>query len=147
VTTTTSSTFKLAYTVETSIRATPAAIWARLTDAAGFPAWNSTVTRIGGEIALGQRLAIEVPIAPGRTFTPSVTGWSPGERMVWTDGFYPMFRGMRTFTLTPDGDATRFTMSERFAGLMVPLSRGSLPDFAPVFDQYAADLKRVCEGG
>jgi hypothetical protein len=30
---------------------------------------------------------------------------------------------------------------------MLPLIRGSLPDFAPVFDQYAADLKRVCEGG
>jgi hypothetical protein len=29
---------------------------------------------------------------------------------------------------------------------MLPMIKGSLPDFAPIFDRYAADLKRACEG-
>ena len=100
-----------------------------------------------GEIALGKKLAIQVPVAPGRSFGPSVTLFEPQQRMVWSDGFYPMFRGTRTFTLTAAGESTEFTMEELFEGLMLPMIKGSLPDFVPVFDQYAADLKRVCEGG
>jgi uncharacterized protein YndB with AHSA1/START domain len=140
------STFRLRYAVDVEIRATPAAVWARLTDAAGFPAWNSTVTSITGEIALGQKLAIRVPIAPDRTFTPAVSAFEPEQRMVWMDGFYPMFRGVRTFTLTPHSGGTRFEMVEVFEGLMLPMIKGSLPDFGPVFDRYAADLKAACEG-
>ena len=30
-------------------------------------------------------------------------------------------------------------------GLMLPMIAGSLPDFVPVFTQYAADLKRAAE--
>lgn len=138
--------FRMEVSVEVQVRATPEVIWARLTDAAGFPGWNSTVTRIEGPIALGKKLAIEVPVAPGRTFRPTVTAWEPSRRMVWSDGFFPMFRGTRTFLLTPDGDSTRFSMAERFEGLMLPLIAGSLPDFVPVFDRYAADLKAACEG-
>jgi hypothetical protein len=37
-------------------------------------------------------------------------------------------------------------MVEHFRGAMLPMSKGSLPDFAPVFDRYAADLKKACEG-
>jgi hypothetical protein len=57
-----------------------------------------------------------------------------------------MFQGTRTFTLTPEGDgATRFAMVEVFRGLMLPMIKGSLPDFGPPFEQYAADLKREAE--
>lgn len=133
------------FAMEISVRATvpgpPSAVCARLTDAAGFPTWNTTVTRIDGDIALGNKLAIQVPSAPGRTFTPKVVELEPERRMVWSDGFYPMFRGTRTFTLTPDGAGTAFEMRERFEGLMLPLIKGSLPDFVPVFDRYAADLR------
>jgi hypothetical protein len=141
------STFSLTYSVRAMIRARPEVLWARLTDAAAFPSWNTTVSRVDGTIAVGQKLAIQVPIAPGRTFTPKVTELEPGRRMVWSDGFYPMFRGRRTFTLTPGPEGTEFVMEERFEGLMLPMIKGSLPDFGPVFDQYAADLARACEGG
>jgi hypothetical protein len=66
--------------------------------------------------------------------------------MVWRDGRLPMFRGIRTFTLTPiDAETTEFRMAEEFRGLMLPLVRRSLPDFRPVFDNYADDLRRVSE--
>lgn len=142
----TESTFRLEYTVSVSIAAPPEAIWSRLTDAKAFPSWNSTVGSIEGEIAKGNKLAIQVPIAPGRTFTPRVTELEPAARMVWSDGMAPMFKGQRTFTLTPGASGTtEFTMTEVFTGVMLPMIKGSLPDFGPVFDTYAADLKRACE--
>src|SRR5262249_49712024 len=98
------------------------------------------------EIALGQRLAIVVPIAPERTFRPRVITLVPNEVMVWRDGFAPMFRGTRTFTLTARGAGeTEFAMTEVFSGLMLPLVRRSLPDFGPAFEAYAADLQRAAE--
>lgn len=143
----TASTFGLRYAVGVSIAAPATIIWTRLTDAKGFPSWNTTVTSIEGTIALGEKLAIRVPIAPGRVFAPKVVELVPHARMVWRDGFAPMFQGTRTFTLTPrDDGATDFAMVEEFRGVMLPLIKGSLPDFCPVFDQYAADLKRACEG-
>lgn len=142
----TESTFRLAYAVAVSIRARAEDVWARLTNAAGFPSWSSTVTSIEGEIAHGQRLTIRVPIAPGRAFKPRVVAFEPGARMVWSDGMAPMFKGERTFVLTSKADGTtELAMSEKLAGLMLPMIKRSLPDFRPVFDQYAADLKRACE--
>jgi hypothetical protein len=145
MTTKTESTFSLQYAVRIGIAAPPAKIWGKLTSAKEFPVWNSTVERIDGEIALGQKLAIVVPIAPGRTFSPKVVEFVPERRMVWRDGFAPMFQGARTFTLEPNGASTTFEMVERFGGLMLPMIKGSLPDFGPVFDQYVADLKATCE--
>jgi hypothetical protein len=36
-------------------------------------------------------------------------------------------------------------MVEVLSGLMLPMIRGSLPDFGPAFETYAADLKRAAE--
>ncbi|MFO0748400.1 MAG: SRPBCC domain-containing protein [Myxococcota bacterium] len=142
----TESTFRMQYAVAVPIRATPAAIWQRLTNARELPSWNSTITSIEGDIAAGQRLTIQVPLAPGRKFRPRVVELEAERRMVWSDGMAPMFKGQRTFTLTPRADGTtEFAMVEVFKGVMLPLIKGSLPDFRPAFDQYAADLKRACE--
>jgi hypothetical protein len=133
--------------IRCSIHASPDRVWSLLTDAPGFPRWNSTVTRIEGPIAAGQALKIEVPSAPGRVFKPRVTAFEPQKRMVWSDGMAPMFKGVRTFTLTPGKSGeTEFSMTEYFSGLMLPMIKGSLPDFGPIFEKYAEDLKRAAEG-
>ncbi len=36
-------------------------------------------------------------------------------------------------------------MTEVFSGLMLPMAAGRLPDFKPIFERYAADLKREAE--
>lgn len=141
------ATFSLRYAVKAVIAAPAEAIWGKLTDAPGFSRWNSTVQSIEGDIAFGQKLKIRVPIAPGRAFTPKVVELVPNERMVWQDGFYPMFQGTRTFTLTRLGASTEFQMVEVFRGLMLPMIKSSLPDFGPVFDRYAADLAAECSNG
>ena len=143
----TASAFRLAYSVEIDIRATPSRVWSLLTDAGGMPRWNTTVSEVRGTIAAGERLAIQVPVAPGRTFKPRVTALEPERAMTWSDGFAPMFRGERTFTLTDAGaGVTRFTMTEVFQGAMLPLIKRALPDFVPVFETYATDLQRAAEG-
>lgn len=141
----TDSMFRMECRVAIPIAAPPQRIWALLTNAAEFPRWNSTVTSVGGTIALGERLEIRVPVSD-RTFTPKVTELVEGRRMVWSDGMAPMFKGERTFTLTPRADGTtEFEMVESFAGLMLPMIKRSLPDFGPVFDRYALDLKSEAE--
>ena len=140
------STFRLECRVTINIHATPEKLWTLLTNAADFPRWNSTVTSIKGSIAQGQKLELRVPISD-RTFSPKVTELVPAKRMVWRDGMAPMFKGERTFTLTPRADGTTdFEMVEVFSGVMLPMIKGSLPDFGPVFDRYALDLKKEAEG-
>ncbi|HEX4340771.1 MAG TPA: SRPBCC domain-containing protein [Polyangiaceae bacterium] len=132
--------------VSCDIAARPEKIWALLTDAHRFPSWNTTVTELGGEIALGNRLVLKVTLDPKRTFKPRVTKLEPSREMEWSDGFAPMFRGVRTFTLTPKpGGTTEFAMREVFSGVMLPMIRGSLPDFGPAFETFARDLKRAAE--
>lgn len=142
----TESTFTLSYTVACDIDADPSRVWRLLTDAEGFTRWNSAVSRLDGPIAADRRLSLQVPIAPGRTFTPRVSVFDVERRMVWSDGLWPMFQGRRTFTLTPrEGGGVRFEMTEVFSGWMLPMIKGSLPDFRAPFETWAADLKRAAE--
>jgi hypothetical protein len=141
----TRGTFSLMCRVEVNIQATTYRIWKLLTDAPGFPRWNSTVTGIEGEIREGGKLRVRVP-GTDRTFTPTVSGFVANERMTWTGGFAPMFKGVRIFELKPrDNGSTDFTMQESFSGLMLPLAKSSMPDFGPIFTIYANDLKREAE--
>lgn len=141
----TKSAFKMEVCVGISIAARPEKIWALLTDAANFPKWNSTVTSIEGQISEGQKIKVRVPITD-RVFNLKVSGLEAAKKMAWSDGMAPMFKGVRSFSLTakPDG-TTDFQMSEAFSGLMLPMIAGSLPDFVPVFETYAADLKKASE--
>jgi hypothetical protein len=140
------STFRLEYGVTTNVRATPSRIWSLLTNVGDYPRWNSTITSSEGMITDGGQLRLRVAAAPGRLFKLGVSKIVPQRSMVWSDGFAPMFRGQRTFTLTPKDDGTvDFDMVEVFSGLMLPMIAGSLPDFEPVFAQYAEDLKKESE--
>ena len=137
--------FSMVCGVDVNIRARAEAIWAILTDAKAFPDWNSTVTSVEGQIREGETLRLRVP-GTDRTFSPKVSGVVPCERMTWTGGFSPVFKGVRTFELRPRNDgSTDFAMTERFWGLMLPMLKGSLPDFGPVFERYASDLKHEAE--
>ena len=139
--------FRMDCSIRCDIYAKPDRIWALLTNAERFPSWNSTVTSLKGDIELGQRLELRVPLDPKRTFRPRVTRLEKDREMEWSDGIAPMFKGVRRFRLTPKDDGvTEFEMTEVFSGVMLPLIKGSLPDFGPAFEAYAADLKRAAEG-
>jgi len=131
--------------VKVRIQASAPRIWSLLTDARSFPRWNSTVLSIEGQIREGERIRIRVPDTD-RTFAPKVSGVVSNQRMTWVGGFAPIFRGVRIFNLVKlDDGSTDFTMQETFSGVLMPLLRRSLPDFRPIFERYASDLKREAE--
>jgi len=131
--------------IEAAIRAPTAIVWRLLTDAQGFPRWNSTVSAIEGEIREGERIRIYAP-GTKQTFTPRVSDVELERRMRWSDGIDAIFRGVRIFQLKPNGvGSTDFMMEERFSGVMFALTKGMMPDFRPIFEAYANDLKREAE--
>lgn len=84
----------------TTIQAAPEAIWRILTDAAGYTSWNTTVSRVDGLIALGERVTVHAKVAPGRAFPVKVVAFDAPIRMVWSGGMpLGMFKGERTFEL------------------------------------------------
>jgi len=137
------------FQASTSIAATSAAIWKILTDASKYTSWNTTVDKVDGRIAPGERLKVHAKLTPGRAFPVMVTGFDPGKKMVWTGGMpLGLFKGERTFTLTERGDGTvDFCMSETFSGLLSPLIERSIPNLQPAFEEFAADLKKRAEAG
>lgn len=138
--------FRMEVAVGIQIAASAEKVWALLTSAQDFPRWNSTVERIEGKIALGETIRLQARIAPGRVFKLKITAFRPPEELVWQDGMFPMFQGVRRYTLSRQGqNGVIFGMSETFSGIMLPMIAGSLPDFGPSFETFAADLKSEAE--
>ena len=140
------------FATSVTIRARPEAVWALLTDAAGYPQWNSTVEKIDGRIAAGETVTVHAKAAPdtkapGRAFPLRVTEFVPPRRMVWTGGMpLGLFTGTRSYTLTTTSPGeVEFAMREEFSGLLAPLIGRSIPDLQPAFDEFAAALKRAAE--
>ena len=62
------------------------------------------------------------------------------------DRAFPGVQGRAHLELRPcDDGSTEFVMEERFSGLMLPFVKASMPDFGPVFERYANDLKHEAE--
>ena len=129
------------------IHASADRVWWILTDAARYPEWNPTVTRVDGTIAPGERIALHVTINPGRAFPVTVATFESPHRMVWRGGLpLGLFVGERVFTLTPGSSgAVEFSMRETFTGLLALLIGRTLPDMQPAFEQFADALKREAE--
>jgi hypothetical protein len=130
-----------------TISATPDAIWAVLVDGARYPDWDSGVVSVSGRIALGETIKVVSGAAPGRTFPVKVSGFDPSRSMVWSGGMpLGLFRGVRTFTLTPAADGTtRFDVREEYSGPLLPMMWRSMPDLGPSFTQFATGLKHRAE--
>ncbi len=135
------------FAITIAIAAPADVVWSLLTDAAGYPDWNSTVDRIDGRIARGEKVTVHTKASPGRAFPLIVSVFDPPARMVWTGGMpFRLFTGTRTFTVTaaPSG-LVAFAMQEAFTGLLAGLIARSIPDQQPAFAAFAADLKRAAE--
>jgi hypothetical protein len=130
-----------------TIQATPEAVWHILTDAASYPAWNTTVSRVDGRIALGEKVTVHAKVAPGRAFPVEVVAFDAPRRMVWRGGMpLGLFKGERTYELRAVGVAgVEFAMREDYSGWLAPLITRSIPDLQPAFDEFAACLKARAE--
>lgn len=134
------------YAVQRSIDAPPQTVWDLLTDAGGYPSWNPAVVRIEGAIAAGRTIGMVSVIDPKRTFRLTVDRFEPPRTMVWSGGMpLGLFRGVRTFTLTPREGGTDFTMEEVFGGPLEPVVGRFLPDMGPSFAQFGDGVKKAAE--
>lgn len=129
----------------TIINATPETIWNIITDADSYPQWEPNVIHIDGKIAPGETVTAHVK-SSDRAFPTKVTEFVPNQKMVWTGGMpFGLFKGVRTFTLTPHGDTTEFTLREEFSGPLLFMMKGSIPDQTAIFQNAVAGLKQHAE--
>jgi uncharacterized protein YndB with AHSA1/START domain len=135
-----------AYSTTSDIAAAPEAVWAVLTDGAAWPTWGSGVEGVDGTIGPGETVTIRSKVAPGRAFPVKVTTFDAPRTMVFTGGLpLGLFRGVRTYRLTPSGAGTRFEMREEYSGPLAAMMFRSIPDLGPSFDQFANGLKARVE--
>src|SRR4051794_9318497 len=125
------------YESEATIDASPDAIWAILTDAPAYCAWDSGVDRVEGTIAPGETIKVHSQANPGRAFPVKVTDYKPGQSMTWNGGMpLGLFRGVRTFTLEPrNGGPTPFPMPAEPTRPPFPLIGGPRPHPGPPLGQ------------
>jgi hypothetical protein len=135
------------YEASSTIAAPPDAVWAILADAPAYSDWDSGVVRLEGKVGPGEKLKVTSEVNPKRAYPVKITRFEPGRAMAWTGGVpLGLMKGVRTFSLTPEGGATRFTLREEFTGPMLPLIWRSMPDMQPSFDKFVTGLKARAEG-
>jgi hypothetical protein len=135
-----------AFEVQRQIAASPEAIWAVLTDARQLESGAFGITRLEGDIVPGGTLKLWSTVAPQRGFPLQVTAMEPYRQMTWRGGMpLGLFRGVRTFSLTRRGAATRFVMREDYSGLLEGLIWPSMPDLNPSFEIFATALAALTE--
>lgn len=135
--TTVKTTFHRETSVSIEIKADPAIVWALLTKAPDYPRWNSTVTSIEGNIALGEKIKLKSILDAKRTFKLKIKEFEPEKKLVWGDS-----QGNRVYTITKNGSGTvTFSMTEKIGGLMFPMYAKMIPPFDQSFEQFASDLK------
>jgi uncharacterized protein YndB with AHSA1/START domain len=139
--TTVRKTFSRETSVQTTIFADPAIVWALLTHASDFPRWNSTVTSINGDIRQGKTIELKSTLDEKRTFKLKIKEFVPEKRLVWGDS-----QGSRVYTIDPASrGGILFRMSEKIGGPLFPLFASYIPPFDQSFEQFAADLKKEAE--
>ncbi len=137
---------KKAYEARITIKAPREVIWSVLTNAAEFPSWNTTVTKLEGVIARGEKLKISTTIVPGKAFPAKVAALEENEYMAWSfSAPLGMFKGTRTFTLAEKDGGIEFHTREEFSGWMAGPITKKMPDLQPSFDAWASDLKTRSE--
>ena len=136
---------------EVEIDAPPESVWAVVSDFAAYPEWNPFIRRIAGELRKGARLEVQIepPGARATTFKPTVRAVEPNHELRWLGRLLlpGVIDGEHTLRIEPlDGGRSRFIQSERFAGLLVGLVRGTLAKTEVGFDQMNTALKARVEG-
>jgi hypothetical protein len=141
----------LSTTIE--IDASPEQVWSVLAGLDAYAEWNPFIVSSSGELEVGSTLRHVIRSGDGTTtFTPTVLAVEPGRELRWIGQVPPggIFDGEHSFTIEPLGpNRVRFTQSERFAGVAVPIASGFLKrDILPGFEAMNRALaERVARHG
>lgn len=140
----------MATSIHTSIEinASPAQVWALLTDFDRYSEWNPFIKKIEGEIAVGNRFQAEIG---NMKFKPVVLAFEKEKVFEWLGHLLipgVIFDGQHKFELitNPDGTTT-LHHSEKFTGILVPLMKKMLNnDTRAGFEAMNVALKKRAEG-
>jgi len=139
----------MALEIKTSIKinATPAQVWAVLTNYSEYPNWNPFLTEMSGNFKVGNKVKIN---AGGMEFKPTVLALDENKELRWLGslGFKGIFDGEHKFLLVDNGDGTTtLEHSEKFKGILVPFFKKKLnTDTKSGFEEMNMKLKERVEG-
>lgn len=107
------------------IAATPAEVWWRLTDFAGYADWNPFIVSIRGDLDVGARLTVILKPGglPPVVMRPRLLAVRPRRELRWRGGLGlpDLLNGEHAFIIEPiAADRVRFIQRERLHGLFVP---------------------------
>ena len=122
---------RMTLTSESVVFAPPDRVWAVLSDFSAYPEWNTFIPEASGPLEKGARLTVRIAPPGGfpMTITPKIIQLEPGSRLTWRGRLFApgVFDGEHDFVVASrDSYVTRFTQSETFRGLLVPLFASSL---------------------
>lgn len=134
------------YNTSITIGAAPERIWGILTDAKGYPDWDTSMDHIEGMLAPGETVKFFTKLSP-QAFPVRVTVFEPNRKLVLTGGMpLGLFKSERTHILIPGEDGqTTFKTEEIFSGLLLPIFGRTIPDLTENFESFAAALKKQAE--
>jgi hypothetical protein len=125
-------------------------VWAVLADFGAYPDWNPFIRRILGPLEPGARLEVRIAPPGGRamTFRPTVRTVEQNQEIAWLGRLLVpgVIDGEHHFQLAAlPGGGTSFTQRERFSGILVSLTGGTLEKTQRGFEEMNAALKQRAE--
>jgi len=135
---------------EAEIEASSERIWHILTDFGSYPEWNPFLSRVQGELGVGNTLVVNAGSSEGKQwrFKPKVSIVDPARELRWQGQlvYRGLFYGEQFFLLRAlAGDRTRVTSGGNFAGLLLKYMGSFLTDTARGFVGMNQALKARAE--
>lgn len=113
------------------IAASPAQVWAVLTDFPAYPSWNPFIKSIEGRPDQEPRFRVRIqpPGQKAMDFRPKVVAWEAQKHFAWKSQWLMpgLFDGEHHFELQPlPNGHTRLIQHEYFSGILVPMMKKML---------------------
>ena len=131
--------YEISMTIE--IAATPANVWAVLTDLASYAQWHPMYQAATGHLAAGSTLTItSTHPSTGRAMTAKVKVLTaePDTELRWTSKMLGLPISERIFRLSPTGDGTSLEQAGTYRGLGGSRARNTVKTIERIQDTYAA---------
>lgn len=138
------------YDINTSIdiAAEPGAIWQVLTDFSSYEDWNPMLRNVQTELQLDAPVRFEVlrEGAKPLKLSAKITVLSEARDLVWRGGSAAFVSGEHYFRIEPMGEGhSRLHHGEHFAGVILPLLKGTLKNAPVLYRGMNEALKRRVE--
>lgn len=133
--------FKIEYGIKTKLDNPIDEVWYSLSNPHEILTWDSNLLDLKGVIRQDSKFLIKSKLSPNQVFNLKVSTFNPPTTMIWESGFWPIFKGVRSYTLKEHEGATLLTIIEVFEGLALPFIKHKLPDCKTMFGTLIKDLK------